>query len=92
MCSEIYEMVYQKNQQNIQGMYLLEEDATSCTVFSPYLVHLFLISKRETEELCKVSFICTCSAKHRDNHESDNEISISKYASLLPYSEGGIPT
>lgn len=71
MCSEIYEKVYQENQQNIQGICLLEGDETSsCIVFSPYLVHLFLISKRKTKELCKVSFICSCSAKHRDKHES----------------------
>lgn len=44
------------------------------------------------KEMCKAFLICTCSAKHRDKHESDNEISISKYALLDACSEGSITT
>lgn len=44
------------------------------------------------KKMCKAFLICTGSAKHRDKHESDNEISISKYALLDACSEGSITT
>lgn len=47
-------------------------------------------SKRKTKELHKVFLTCTCSAKHREEYDSDNEVSISKCALLEEYSEGDV--
>lgn len=54
------------------------------------LVSSILGSKRKTKELHKVFLTCTCSAKHREEYDSDNEISISKCALLEEYSEGDV--
>lgn len=67
----------------------MEEENYSCTVkLLVLLVSSILGSKGKTKELCKISLILICSAKHREEHDSDNEIRISKYALLEAYSEG----
>lgn len=47
-------------------------------------------SKWKTKELHNIFVTCTCSAKHREDYDSDNEISISKCALLEEHSEGDV--